>query len=168
MREIPEEVARQEGVPEDLDSSAVGPYAFPSPIRRRAAAWVYLIAAAVAAVSVLWLGPGIWAVAAFLVALAGYHLMAAWDMKVNDRVALDTAGQQVSFAVGHAAAGVGFSGWRARPVWNVMVYSADEPPSRRALVQVDGVTGEVLTVTEEPLVQSVPPDRGRGQLRGGG
>ncbi len=151
MREIPEDVARQAGVPEDLDAGAVGPYAFPSPLRRRTAAWVYLAAAALAALSVLWLGSGMWMVTAFLVALALYHLLAAWNLEIGDRVALDTAGRQVSFAVGHAAAGVGFTGWRARPVWNVMVYSADDPPSRRALVQVDGVTGEVLTVTEEPL-----------------
>ena len=151
MREIPEDVARQAGVPEDLDSGAVGPYAFPSPLRRRTAAWVYLGAAALAAVSVLWLGGAMWWVAGLLVALAAYHLLAAWDLKINDRDALDTAGREVSFAVGHAAAGVGFTGWRARPVWNVMVYSADEPPAQRALVQVDGVTGEVLTVTEEEL-----------------
>ena len=168
MREIPEDVAREAGVPEDLDSGAAGPYTFPTPLRRRTAAWVYLAAAALAALSVVWLGAAMWWVAAFLLALAVYHVFAAWDLRVGDRVALDTAGREVSFTVGHAAAGVGFTGWRARPVWNVMVYSADEPPAWRALVQVDGVTGEVLTVTEEPLLQSIAPEEGRGPLRSSG
>jgi hypothetical protein len=29
-------------------------------------------------------------------------------------------------------------------VWNVLVFSADDPPSQQGLVRVDGVTGEVL------------------------
>jgi hypothetical protein len=35
----------------------------------------------------------------------------------------------------------------------VVLYSANEPPDRRALVVVDAVTGEVA---EEPYVEDVP------------
>ena len=92
-----------------------------------------------------------------LIALAVYHLLPHGI----SRSAIGCPrhrGKGGVLRCGHAAAGVGFTGWRARPVWNVMVYSADEPPARRASVQVDGVTGEVLTVTEEPLVHSTLPD----------
>ena len=50
----------------------------------------------------------------------------------------------------HNLATVGFDGWRARPVWNVLVFSADEPPSSRGLVRVDATTGDVIeTYVEE-------------------
>jgi hypothetical protein len=151
MREIPEEVAQQQGVPRDLDSGAKGPYTFPSPRRRRAAGWVYLAGAALAAVLAVPLGAGMFGVAGFLVTVSLYHFLSAWNLEVTDRSALAAAGRAVGFAVGHAGAALGFRGWRARPVWNVMLYSAEEPPRRRALVRVDAVNGVVLEVAEQGL-----------------
>ena len=37
--------------------------------------------------------------------------------------------------------------WRgllSRPVWRLLAYSNEDPPSRRAMVVVDGVTGDVV------------------------
>ena len=50
VMEIPPEVAAAEGVPEDLDSAAGGPYRFPDLARRRVAGFIYLVAAALVAV----------------------------------------------------------------------------------------------------------------------
>ena len=48
-----------------------------------------------------------------------------------------------------------FEGWRARPVWNVLVFSAEEPPTRRGLVRLDGITGNIM----EAYVEDIPaPD----------
>jgi hypothetical protein len=71
-------------------------------------------------------------------------------LAVDDGAALEAATRSVEFPVGHASAAVGFDGWRSRPVWNVLVFSADDPPSRRGLVRVDAVTGDVIeSFTEE-------------------
>jgi hypothetical protein len=35
-------------------------------------------------------------------------------------------------------------GFLSIPTWRVLVYSADDPPTRRGLVAVDGTSGEVL------------------------
>ena len=40
-------------------------------------------------------------------------------------------------------------GWRSRPVWNVLVFSADEPPTERGLVRINAVNGEVEDVYVE-------------------
>ena len=66
---------------------------------------------------------------AVLAAIGGYHLLSAFDLAVEDREALRIANQNTDFPVGHASAAVGFEGWRARPVWNVLVFSADDPPA---------------------------------------
>ncbi len=150
--EIPRDVAESQGVPTDLDSGLEQPFTFPNPRRRRISGVIYLLGALVAAAGVMvgdW--PRAWGVAAVLVVIGGYHFLSAWDLGVSDAEALTRAGGAVGYPVGHASAGVGFSGWRARPVWNVIVYSAEEPPSRRSLVQIDGVDGQVLGVAEEPL-----------------
>lgn len=150
--EIPREVAEQEGVPDDLDSGVVGPYRFPNPRRRRLAAVIYVIGAALAVWGAVALVPGYWIMAAGLFALAAYHWFSAWDLVVQQEQALDEAARAVDFSVGHVSAAVGFEGWRSRPVWNVIVYSATEPPDRRALVRLDARTADRLDdVYEEPL-----------------
>ena len=86
-----------------------------------------------------------------VVAIAGIHALAGWDLKVADGQALETANRAVEFCVGHASATVGFTGWLARPVWNVLVFSADEPPTQRGLVRVDGITGDVIETYAEAI-----------------
>jgi hypothetical protein len=136
--EIPDDVARSEGLPDDLDATQHEPYAIPSTMRRRRSGLVYGAAAAVAVVL------GLYVVAVILGVVALWHVAGSWRIAVLDPQALETATRQVGFAVGHASAVVGFDGVRARPVWNVLVFSADEPPSQRGLVRVDAVDGHVV------------------------
>jgi hypothetical protein len=152
--QIPRELADAEGVPMDLDAN-VGDaeWGVPSPERRRTAGWLYLGGAVlVAAGAVAGLGTGLWIGAAALAALSGFHFLAGWPLAVDEQQALRVAVRDVPFPVGHASAAVRFSGWRSRPVWHVIVYDATEPPGHRALIRVDGVTGELV---EAPYVEGL-------------
>lgn len=142
---IPREVADAEGVPTDLDANVGEEFLVPSPRRRRTAGWIYLVGAGLLGVgAVAGLGVWLWAAAGGLVVLALVHFLAAWPLEVDEQQALRNAVQHLPFPVGHASAAVRFTGWRARPVWHVVVYDASEPPGNRALVRVDGVTGDLL------------------------
>ncbi|MGH8926660.1 MAG: hypothetical protein ACRDWA_18855 [Acidimicrobiia bacterium] len=152
---IPADVAEPARVPPDLDSAAVGPYRFPSPRRRRTAAVIYLVTG----VLVLVVSPSRTmgaAAAALLLVLAAWHWVAAWALNLQPEEALAIASPSAPFPIGHASAAVIFSGPRSRPRWHVVMYDASEPPLARALVIVDGVSGEVVgeTYTEtfaEPI-----------------
>jgi len=139
-------------LPEDLNASAfVGPYVFPNNNRRRVPGYLYLLlgAACIAGWAVVgqdgvlvnggFLGAGI-----LLVVLGAYHLVAGWDLDVDERDALVAATKQVGFAVGHASAQLGWRGLRSKPTWRILLYSAEEPPQKRGLVLVDGVDGEIV------------------------
>jgi hypothetical protein len=89
---------------------------------------------------------------ALLAAIGGFHFLAGWRLDVREWKALQVANQATGFPVGHASAQLTFDGWRSRPVWNVLVFSADDPPSQRGLVRVDGITAEVV----EEYVEDVP------------
>ena len=148
--EVPEEVAEAEGLPEDLDASILGPYTGPSLTRRRRAGAYYFGGAALLALGILaGLPAGMWFMVGGLVAIGLYHFAAAFDLAVSDTEALSIANQATDFPVGHASASVGFEGWRARPVWNILVFSAEDPPAKRGLVRVDGVSREVRDVLVE-------------------
>ncbi len=150
--EVDADVAAAAGMPDDLDANLVGPYEVPDPARRRRAGMVYFAAAAIVIVAIaLGLPSGMWAMVAILVAIGGYHLVAGHRLQVSDKVALTAANRATEFPVGHASAVLGFEGILARPVWNVLVFSADDPPSQRGLVRVDGRSGEVLETYAEAV-----------------
>ncbi len=145
---IPKDLAAAEGVPEDLDSGIPGPYRFPSPDRRRSAAFIYVMGAVIAALGALaGLASGLWVASVGFLGLAYLHDRAAWPLVVDQEQALGSAATRIPFPVGHASAALGFRGLRSRPVWNVILYSSSDPPDRRALVRLDAVTGEQIDST---------------------
>ena len=150
---IPAEVAASEDLPEDLDASQLGPYVFPDPRRRRIAGWIYLALAVAMAVGVPG-RPSLLGGVAIALGLGTWSFAAAWPLRLGPEEALAVAASHVPFPVGHVSAAVTFVGLRAKPRWQVIVYSADEPPSRRALVQIDGVDGSLV---DEVYTEEVPP-----------
>jgi hypothetical protein len=149
-------VAEAAALPEDLDSDVDElEYTVPNTNRRRRSGFVYLAGAVIAGVLIaggflpepMW-----WTTVAVMVGVGGYHFVGGWTLQVREMEALETANREVSFPVGHASASLGFSGWRARPVWNVLVFRADDPPSQRGLVRVDGINGSVV----DRYVEDIP------------
>lgn len=153
---VPDEVAEAAAVPDDLDSDVDDlEYTVPDTNRRRRSGLVYLVGAiAVGILIAVGLLPQAmwWTAVAVLVGVGAFHFIAGWTLAIDDGEALEAANREVAFAVGHASASLGFSGWRARPVWNVLIFSADEPPSQRGLVLVDGIDGRV----RDTYVEDIP------------
>lgn len=133
-------------LPEDLDvSTYVGTYTFPDLRRRGRIAFVY-VAAMVAVVAgwALTENTGVLAALGVLGVIALIHLFTSWPLRIDQTDALVVATREVGFPVGHASAQLAFRGLRSRPTWRILLYSADEPPSKRGLVELDGVEGTVL------------------------
>jgi hypothetical protein len=133
-------------LPADLDvTHYVGVYQFPD-VRRRRIAGAILIGAALACAWAWQVSDngGLLAAAALFVVLGAYHFAAAWPLAISQTDALAVASATVGFPVGHSSARVMFRGVRSRPVWQVLLYSADEPPTVRGLVELDAVSGTVL------------------------
>jgi hypothetical protein len=151
---VPDDVAEAAAVPDDLDSNVDDlEYTVPDTRRRRRAGAVYLVAAVPVGILIAsgLMPRPMWFTAAVVLLVVGvYHLVAGWRLVVRHREALRRSA--MPFPVGHASASLGFTGWRARPVWNVLVFSADDPPSQRGLVLVDGIDGHV----RDRYVEDVP------------
>jgi hypothetical protein len=132
-------------LPEDLDVTQYqGPYLFPDTNRRRIAGTIYLGLAVLCGIGAAVSGnDGLIAAAVLLASTGGYHFLAAWPLHVDQTEALTVASRTVGFPVGHASGQLGFRGLRSRPSWRILLYSADEPPSMRGLVELDGVDGTV-------------------------
>ena len=138
-------------LPEELDITLSRPYKVPDNSKRKIAAACYVVVAAVCGAGAATSGNGgLLAAAVFLALVAAYHLAAAWPLKLDETAALAASATAAGFPVGHASAQLAWRGLRARPVWRVLLYSADDPPSKRGLVELDAVDGEILgTYTED-------------------
>lgn len=149
-------------LPEDLrpDLADYDEYVFPNNNRRRIPGYVYLAMAAVLIVLALWRGDGVFVnrgflfAGALLAAFGLYSIVSGWDLNIDERDALVAATGKVGFPIGHASAQMGWRGLLSRPTWRILLYSADEPPSKRGFVLVDGVDGEVV----ESFVEDNPED----------
>lgn len=140
-------------LPADLDvTGLVGPYMFPNNSRRRIPGVMYVVLGVLCIALYLWrrgddplfvnggtLGAGIG-----LVLFGLYHLQAGWDLAVDERDALVAATRAVGFPVGHASAQLSWRGLRSRPTWRILLYSNEPMPTKRGLVMVDGVDGEII------------------------
>lgn len=150
--EVPSSVADAAAMPEDLNANVFGPYSVPDPSRRRRAAGVYAVAGAGVAIGIaLGLPAGMWLLVLGLVGAAAFNWVSGWRLEVREGTALETANRAIGFPVGHASANLGFYGVRAKPIWNILVFSADEPPSRRGLVRVDALSGDVVEQYSEEI-----------------
>jgi hypothetical protein len=138
-------------LPEELDITVARPYKVPDNRKRRIAAGCYAATAAVCAAGAAGSGNGgLLAAAVFLAVVAVYNVVAAWPLHLDETGALAASASAAGFPVGHASAQLAWRGLRSRPVWRVLLYSADEPPSKRGLVELDAVDGEILgTYTED-------------------
>ncbi len=145
---IERDLADQIAIEEELDANIEGEYRFPSPARRRIAGWIFVVAGAVSLVAF----DGGWIPAIGFIILAGWQFLSSWPLSVDDHEAMTRAAAAVDFPIGHSSASVRFHGWRSRPRWSVMLYSATEPPDQRALVVIDAVSGEIV---ETPYVEEI-------------
>jgi hypothetical protein len=135
----------RDALPEELDVTLARPYQVPDTKRRRIAAAIYVIVAVLAAGAYAWTeNPGMLAAAALLAVIAAYHWLAGWHLQLDETAALAGAAGAVGFPVGHASAQLAWRGLRSRPTWRVLLYSADEPPTKRGLVELDALDGAVL------------------------
>ena len=148
-------------LPADLDASAfVGPYKFPDNSRRRIPGYMY---AAIGLMMIaIWIAKrdsdavlvnrGLLVGGILVAAFGMFSISSGWRMKVDEKIALRNATQEVGFAVGHASAQQVWRGLRSRPTWRVLCYSSEQPPLQRALVLVDAVDCSIV----ERLVESNP------------
>lgn len=149
-------------LPADLDPSTLtATYLFPNNSRRRIPAIIYSLMG-IAAI-VLWItadsgavlvNNGILIAGIALVAIGAYHWQAGWDLSFDEQHALGAATREVGFPVGHASAQLGWRGLRSRPTWRILLYSNEPSPTRRGLVLVDGIDGEII----DRFVEDNPED----------
>ena len=127
---LPQPTRGPDELPEELDITVARPYKVPDNRKRRVAAACYVFAAVACGAGAAVSGNGgLLAGALFFALVAAHHLATAWPLVLDETGALAASAAATGFPVGHASAQLAWRGIRSRPVWRVLLYSADEPPS---------------------------------------
>lgn len=144
-------------LPDDLDVTAFTvPYEFPNNNRRRIPAALYAVMGLGAVVFVLandgspLVNGGLLVAGVALVVFAVYGVVAGRTLEIDETEALTAMSNSIGFPVGHASAQMAWRGLASRPVWRVLAYSTENPPTQRAMAVVDGTNGVVLEWFAEP------------------
>lgn len=141
---MPGEASQSEG--RDLTG-----YVFADTRQRRITAIIFWALAGGAAL--LWLmdaGGAGWASGGLLagsivVAVIGVHFwVAGKKMGLDHIAALTIATKQVDFAVGQTTTDLIWQGLWSRPVWHIVLFSTEDPPTMRGMVELDAVDGRIL------------------------
>jgi hypothetical protein len=150
--DAPTAATEGDALPDDLDLNAatLGPYQFPDVLRRRIAGWLYLVVAAGSvAAGAISSNRGMIIGGVCIALVAAYQFACAFPLRIDQTQALAVAGRSVGFAPGHASAQVTWRGLRSKPLWRVVLYSSEEPPKQRGIVELDAVDGSVVFSTNE-------------------
>lgn len=139
-------------LPADLNlDEYVGVTTFPDPGRRRFVGFGWIVVGAIAlgvaassGTDGVLVNNGLVGFGIGCVAIGLYHVAAGASLKIRETDALVVASKEVGFPIGHASAQLGFQGLLARPTWRILLYSADNPPTKRGMVLIDGRSGAVL------------------------
>ncbi|MEY2473277.1 MAG: hypothetical protein QOK28_2606 [Actinomycetota bacterium] len=139
-------------LPADLDlDQYVGVTTFPDPGRRRVVGALWIVVAVIAGAVVaangtdgVLVNKGLLFFAIGAAVIGAYHLVAGASLKIRETDALAIASKHVGFTIGHASAQLGFQGLLSRPTWRILLYSSENPPTKRGMVLVDGRTSTVL------------------------
>ncbi len=152
----------RDSLPAELDPSKLtATYLFPNNSRRRIPAVLYMLIGA--GCIALWaligsdavlVNRGVLIAGIALIVVGAYHWQGGWDLSFDEQHALGAAGRSVGFPVGHASAQLGWRGLRSRPTWRILLYSNESSPTRRGLVLVDGIDGEII----DQFVEDNPED----------
>lgn len=133
-------------------------YIFPDNARRRIPAMMYMVIGAALIALALVKGDGVFTNRGFLaagialIAFGIYSYAAGYPLVLDEQDALVAAGKDAGITIGHASAQMGWRGIMSRPVWRILLYSAEEQPKKRAFIMVDGVDGTIV----ERIVEDNP------------
>ncbi len=151
------EMSVVDDLPEDLQPGLVDyeDYLFPNNNRRRVPGYLYLSISAVVLLLCIYfresvfVNPGVIVAALGLGVFGAYSIFAGVDLKIDERQALAKAVPAFGHTVGHASAQMSWHRSLSLPVWRILLYSAENPPSHRGFVVVDATTGAVLEAISE-------------------
>jgi len=154
--EIDKEVAEESLLPDDLNSLAVGSYVVPDP-RKRSQYPYFVISVLVITFITSQIVKYVSFIPTFIILTAVAFLLFMVDnkFKIQQQEVIERITNNVDHSIGYYSIALTFLFKFTNiltPVWTVIIYSHENPPEFKTIVEINALSGKVVT---EPYTENI-------------
>lgn len=150
--DISQEDADKQIVPEDLNSLAVGSYIVPNPKRRKTFGVMLIITALISQVITSfydWLNITVGVILVILIGI--FILFIDNTINVKQSNVIENVVKHIPHSIGYYSIALTFQFMKKylflKPVWTVIVYDHNNPPTMKTIIEIDASTAELVSET---------------------
>ena len=143
--DISEADASKENLPEDLNSLAYGAYRLPDLSRRRLFAYIILFFCISSFTLSYFLQIRIFTYPGVIFLIIFVYIYSLNNqIKIDQSEVIETTAKYIDHSVGYYSVALTFNGLFLHPVWTVIIYDHNIPPSCRSIIEINANTSELI------------------------
>jgi hypothetical protein len=154
--EIDKDVAKETLLPDDLNSLAVGSYVVPDPSKRKQYPYVVLGVVLLIYITSLMIDFVSFVPVIIILSIVSLLLFVVNNKyKIRQQEVIEKISNSIDHSIGYYSIALTFQFTFKQiltPVWTVIVYSHENPPSNKTIIEISAYSGRVIT---EPYTEKL-------------
>jgi len=154
--EIDKDVAKETLLPDDLNSLAVGSYVVPDPSKRKQYPYVALGVVLLIYITSLMIDFVSFVPVIIILSIVSLLLFVVNNkFKIRQQEVIEKISNNIDHSIGYYSIALTFQFTLKQiltPVWTVIVYSHENPPSNKTIIEISAFSGRVIT---EPYTEKL-------------
>jgi len=154
--EIDKDVAKESLLPDDLNSLAVGSYVVPDPSKRKQYPYVVLGVVLLIYITSLMIDFVSFVPVIIILSIVSLLLFVVNNKyKIRQQEVIEKISNSIDHSIGYYSIALTFQFTFKQiltPVWTVIVYSHENPPSNKTIIEISAYSGRVIT---EPYTEKL-------------
>ena len=154
--EIDKDVAKETLLPDDLNSLAVGSYVVPDPSKRKQYPYVALGVVLLIYITSLMIDFVSFVPVIIILSIVSLLLFVVNNKyKIRQQEVIEKISNNIDHSIGYYSIALTFQFTLKQiltPVWTVIVYSHENPPSNKTIIEISAFSGRVIT---EPYTEKL-------------
>jgi len=154
--EIDNDVAEETLLPDDLNSLAVGSYVVPDPSKRKQYPYVVLGVVLLIYITSLMIDFVSFVPVIIILSIVSLLLFVVNNkFKIRQQEVIEKISNNIDHSIGYYSIALTFQFTLKQiltPVWTVIVYSHENPPSNKTIIEISAFSGRVIT---EPYTEKL-------------
>tara|TARA_B100001989_G_scaffold21583_1_gene13159 strand:- start:52 stop:537 length:486 start_codon:yes stop_codon:yes gene_type:complete len=154
--EIDKDIAEETLLPDDLNSLAVGSYIVPDPRKRKQYPYVVLGVALLSFITSLVIDFVSFVPVIIILSIIGILLFLVNNkFKIQQQEVIEKITNNIDHSIGYYSIALTFQFTFKNiltPVWTVIVYSHENPPLNKTIIEINAFSGKVIT---EPYTENL-------------
>ena len=154
--EIDKDIAEETLLPDDLNSLAVGSYVVPDPRKRQQYPYVVLSVVLISFIASLMAGFVDFVPVLIILSFTAFLLFFVDNkFKIQQQEVIEKITNNIDHSIGYYSIALTFQFTFKNiltPVWTVIVYSHENPPLNKTIIEINAFSGKVIT---EPYTENL-------------